>query len=295
MKNKKTRTRQSSIERSDARIYTYSSSRSGPEQQRGRFQQTNEVSTTRAPAKRLISAVTFVSIIALLAYVSMLSHTPIVTIEADKDSRSLQRDKDVYADFISNTLKQGGNRNKLTFNNQELSSTIQKQFPEVSEVEVSLPIIGKNPQIHLGISTPSFVLAGTSGAFYINKQGVPLVKLSDVVNKISDTPVVVDESGIAVYVGKQALPVETVEFISEVIRQLQIAGLETKSIVLPARANELQIQLKDRPYVVRFNTLGDPRVQAGSYLAIRNKLKTGDRGVPEQYVDVRVEGRAYLK
>jgi hypothetical protein len=47
-------------------------------------------------------------------------------------------------------------------------------------------------------------------------------------------------------------------------------------------------------YFVKFNLHGDAREEAGSYLAVKDYLASNQK-TPGEYVDVRVENRAYYK
>ncbi len=275
-------------------VFSYHSSRSGPDHERGRYQLPVEFDSKKRQGY-IYTAVAVLFILVILWFMTLVSTNPVVSVVSNKSDSAIQRPPEVYEQFISSQLRSSSsNRNKLTFNSNSLSTSIQSQFPEVSDVVVTMPLVGNRPHIHLLVSTPAFILSNASGAYYISNQGVPLVKVSDVTNRLQGISTVADESGVPIQVGKQVLPVETVSFIREIIRQMEVAKMKISSLTLPQEANELQLRLEGKPYVIRFNTMGDPVVQAGSYLAL-NSHKKGDTGWGSEYIDVRVEGRVYFK
>ena len=64
-------------------------------------------------------------------------------------------------------------------------------------------------------------------------------------------------------------------------------------MTLPPAASELDVKIAGKPYFVKFNLQADDaRRQAGTFLATQAQLQR--KGItPAQYIDVRVEGRAY--
>ncbi len=66
-------------------------------------------------------------------------------------------------------------------------------------------------------------------------------------------------------------------------------------MTLPVGTSELDVRLAGQPYSVKFNLeSGTARQQAGTFLATESKLKS-QNVTPAEYIDVRVDGRAYYK
>jgi hypothetical protein len=186
------------------------------------------------------------------------------------------------------------NKSKLTFDSNSVTEGLQKQFPEVANAIITIPLIGHRPVVHIAVSSPAFILGSSSGAYYVSSDGKPLVRVNEVANPLSNMITVTDETNLPVTIGKQILPTDTVSFITAVIKQLQATNTPVQSVTLPLEANELQVRIVDEPYAVRYNTLGDPRVETGTFLAVRKRLE-GSGEKPKEYIDVRVEARAYYK
>lgn len=216
-------------------------------------------------------------------------------VTATESGKGLQQADTVYASFVESELnKSVTNRSKFTFDGTATIEALRKQYPEVSTAIVTIPLLGQKPVVRIAVASPAFILATPSGAFYVSDRGVPLVRVDDVQTPLQNIPTVTDQSNVPVTVGKQVLPQDTVTFIQGILQQLVATQMPFDSVTLPLEANEIQVQLSDAKYYVRFNTLEDPRAQVGTLRAVQNRLKnTGEQ--PSAYIDLRVAERAYYK
>lgn len=279
----------------NAPVFSYYSSRSGSEVERGRYEPPKTHRQGLERLKHLPTIVALIVIVGCLVYASLLNDRPRVMIVASSTGKPLQRPTQVYEEYISTQLGSSVmNKSKLTFDGTSVTEGLQKQFPEVANAIVTLPLVGHRPVVHIAVSSPAFVLASSSGAYYISNEGKPLVRVTEVVNPLPNMITVTDETNLPITVGKQILPTDTVTFISGVIKQLQATNTPIQSVTLPLEANELQVRIVGQPYVVRYNALGDARVQTGTFLAVKKRLDD-NREAPKEYIDVRVEERAYYK
>lgn len=277
------------------KVFSYYSKRSGAETPRARYEPPDGQKRGLGRLKHVPTAIAVVVIVGSLLYASLLNTTPRIMIAASETGKPLQRPNEVYEEFV--TKKLAGsifNRSKLTINTEPIVSSLKREFPEVANAIVTIPLIGHLPIVHIAVSSPAFILATSNGAYYISEEGTPLVRVSDVEHQIEGLTTVSDETGLSVTVGEQILPADTVSFISEVIAQLNATNTPVDRVTLPLEANEIQIRLKDQPYVVRFNTLEDARTQVGTMLAVKQRLE-GSGEAPKEYIDVRVVERAYYK
>jgi hypothetical protein len=188
------------------------------------------------------------------------------------------------------------NSNKLTVDVGGLKRTLQKQFPDLSTITVTLPLVGHRPIIYIGSATPSLLLASSYGNFIVDDSGRVLSE-SMVTQTIStkNLPHVTDQSGVRPIVGEQIMSSSTVGFITVVNTELLAKQIQPTVMTLPPSSSELDVQLQNKPYFVKFNLQTDTaRVQAGTFLATQAHL-AGQGITPREYIDVRVEGRAYYK
>jgi cell division septal protein FtsQ len=188
------------------------------------------------------------------------------------------------------------NRNKLTLDSARLSRELKSQFPELSDVTVTVPLLAHRPLVYVHASKPAVILAASSGSYVVNAAGKVLVPSTQVPNidKLN-LPLVGDQSGVPVRVGKQALTSDNIRFIQIVTSQLNAKGHQVASMILPAVASELDVQVTGKPYFIKFNLQSNSaRQQAGTYLATDAQL-TKQNITPAKYIDVRVDGRSYYQ
>ena len=70
------------------------------------------------------------------------------------------------------------NRSKITLNTNGIASSLQKQFPELTSVVVTVPLVGNRPVIYVSPSKPAFTLQTTSGLYSMDAEGYVLARLS---------------------------------------------------------------------------------------------------------------------
>lgn len=210
---------------------------------------------------------------------------------------SFLHDKSVY-ETAANQILAGSvwNRNKITVNTEAISQQMLAKFPELSSVSVTLPLFSKRPIVYIQTAQPALVLSTQSGAFVIDSTGKALLRADNVPNLAAlKLPTVTDQSNLAISLNRPALSSDNVSFIQTVIAQLAARHFSVSAAVLPAGTSELDVRLAGQPYLVKFNLRsGDARQQAGTFLATQARLQS-QHATPSQYIDVRVDGRAYYK
>lgn len=276
-------------------VFSYHSNRSAPDTARARYEVPADQRRGLDRLKHTPTVLAGAVIVGTLLYASMLGNQPRVQVLASPSGESLQRSEDVYTDFISKQLSASiFNKSKLTFNAQPLIESLQKEFPEVDNAIVTMPLVGHKPIVKVAVASPSFILATSQGAYYISDKGLPLLKVSEVTAKPQNVPTVSDETNLPIEPGKQVLPTDTVIFISQLLSHLSSTKVTYETVTLPLEVNEVRLKPMGVPYYIRFNALQDARIQVGTYLAVKNRLQES-REQPKEYIDVRVEERAYYK
>lgn len=232
-----------------------------------------------------------------LVYVSTLSSQPNVHITGATDKKTLIVDADTYEYEVQQLLSRSLlNQSKLLINTDKLASEIESNFPELGDVSVVLPLVGRRPIVEARPARQAIVLGAEDGPFIIDTKGRVLAVTSEVDSYLwDDLPRVQDQSGLSSERGKIALTSEAVAFIREVSYQLKEKRIPVQSFVLPATsANELRVRVQGMPYFVRFDVRGEGRQQVGTYIAVKQRLEK-DGAVPKQYIDVRVPEKAFYK
>lgn len=241
----------------------------------------------------ILCTVVLVSVISVL---SLSTNPKIMTVDSNSPiTASLPRNQAVYQAAASKYLSDSiWNRNKITINTGRFNAQMMKQFPELYSVSVTLPLLAHRPVVYLQSAQPSLVLATHDGSFVVDTRGKALLA-ADNSSPQSKLPQVVDQSGLQAELNHQVLSSDSVSFVQTVVAQLAAKHMTVSSMVLPAGSSELDVHLAGQPYFIKFNLHNnDPRQQVGTFLAAIANLQR-NHSMPSQYVDVRVDGRAYYQ
>lgn len=255
-------------------------------------------SPPRSLLRRVPIVLACTAALVLLVNGVILSRTPEVIefVESDKQ-RIFLRSHQTYQHAAEALLARSiTNTNKLTIDTKRVSTEFQRQFPELAQVSVVLPVLGRRPAIYIQPSQPALLFkTGDGGLYVLDRDGRALINASQV-PKVAGLglQVVEDQSGLSAELGSVVLPSGNVVFITEVVRQLRAKGLSVTGLVLPKGTSELDVRIDGVGYAVKFNLQGDARAEVGSYLAVKNYLER-EHKVPGSYVDVRVDNRAYYR
>lgn len=279
-------------DRGNAPVFSYYASRSASDANLGRYEQPKSTQTRTIKWQLLPTWISLIAIAISAIYLSTLTDSPRIVLTDNPGAVS--RQQSVYQAKAQQLLRSSVlNHSKLSIDTNGIAKELQSAFPELDAVTVTVPVFARRPVIQLEAAVPPFALSSTTGVYYIRADGTAMVSTADLAApKMPLT--VIDQSGIPVSPGKTVLTKATVSFIAEVIRQLQAKQLVIDQLTLPNSPNELQVKLKGQPYYIRFDNSGDARQQAGTFLAVKQKLD-GDKVTPKQYIDVRVEERAYYR
>lgn len=277
-----------------ANVFSYYANRSPGELPAGRYQDLTKPKN-RWWWRYLPSLLAGLALVVCLFYATTLTITPRILPLAETTPNIL-RSNDTYQtaarDILADSIL---NRSKLSINTTEIARQLSQQFPELGEVSVTIPLLGRRPVIEITPSTPALILGSQTGAYVVDINGRALLKPSDVPNfDHLDLPTVIDDVGLDITPGKTVLPTATVQFVTTLVGQLEAKQLSIKALNLPAAANELHLRLEGIGYYVKFNLQNDPKEQVGAFLAVKQRLEQ-DNSVPAEYIDVRIAERAYYK
>jgi hypothetical protein len=251
----------------------------------------------RYSIQRFGMVILLLAVLVSLFNILKLSSQPKIQPLTTGGSEVLLRSKTDYEKYATKVLADSiWNHNKITVNTGELSQKMLAEFPELTNASVTIPLLAHKPIVYIEPSKPQLILLATNGAFVVSDSGKALLRGPDAASfNLSDLPVVTDQSGLQLELGRQALPAASVNFLKSVMSQLNAAHVSIGGISLPTNANELDVQVAGQPYQVKFNLHSNKaREQAGTYLAAIASLQK--QGItPSKYIDVRVDGRAYYQ
>jgi len=237
------------------------------------------------------------AVVASAVNIITLSTTAKVVPLATDGNRLFLRPTKVYQDAASQQLQRSiWNHNKITVDTAKLSQQLLDQFPELSSVSVTVPLLAHRPLVYIQPVQPALILATGNGSFIIDTTGKALDSgASPAVLHQPQLTLVTDQSGLRLQPNHQALSAGNVSFVQTVTAQLAAKQFSVSGMTLPVATSELDVQLAGQPYFVKFNLQSDnPRGQAGTFLATIAQLRRQNI-VPAKYIDVRVDGRAYYQ
>jgi cell division septal protein FtsQ len=288
------------------RTFSYYANRSQSDYNLGRDMVANKPPLRRLPGRvqRLRRHFGWVLLVVLvvggIGYELQLSTEPKVVSTVQAAEAPFLQDNEVYAQAASKMLNgSSANRNKLTIDASGIAAQLDRQFPELAAVTVSLPLIGGQPVIYITPATPVIVLEAADSNYILDANGRAVAKLTGSQSAATlHVPVVQDQSGSTVTIGQLVVPKSVVGFIATVGSQLKSQSVAVSAMTLPVEASELDVHITGQPYLVKFNlhaaTAESAQLQAGTYVAVSKQL-TRQGKTPSQYVDVRLQGRAYFQ
>lgn len=288
------------VDRKTSTFSYYAVARPAQEQsdQSRRKAESSEEKKTRLDRRNFLSQVPFWIFIAivgvcLVKFTTLSSNPTIIVLNQTAVSRLYTQPNEVYAKAAKKLLQSNfANHLKLTADSNGISRSLMQQFPELQDISVALPLIGNRPLVYVAVAQPSMMLQKANGETYaINANGFALARTSG--QESSSVPVIQDQSGVPVAVGKQVLPKKIVDFITISLFQLKSRQQSPSTMILPAGSPyELDVHIEGKPFFIKFNLQNDPTEQAGAALAVMHTLGSS---TPNNYIDVRVPGRAYYK
>lgn len=260
----------------------------------GRYQ-TDESKPSRFKLGHLPSYIALVALLGALLYSLWLQPNPRVVLLAE--AGTIQRDPKTYQTGVNQVWHHSiFNQLKFTVDGQAIQRDIQSRFNELASVNVQLPLLGRRPTVVLTPAHPVMQLISINGIFYVDANGKVLARVSDVhQNQVKDLVTVRDETGITADVAKPVLAPSQAVFLRQLAAQIQASGLTIQSIRLPAGvANEADVFINNQSFFVKFSMDSDARQATGTFLAAKARLEA-DHALPQQYMDVRVEEKAFFK
>ena len=219
-----------------------------------------------------------------------------VDVKVFDDGQSPFRDINEYSTVAGQIMNDNlSNKTKFTISSDDFETKFMEKFPELDNAALRLPVLGRKPTLVIDIRKPSVILATNTSGAVIDESGTAVsdIKQLDAKHK-EGLPVVVDESGTAIEIGKQVLPSETIKFILDIKAQMDAKGIKVTRLVLPVSINEIDIYPEGIKYYVKTDASGDSRLQLGSFFAVKEDLES-KRVTPTEYIDVRVEEKAFYK
>ncbi len=211
------------------------------------------------------------------------------------DTNVIYRPHDQYQQIADEALAASAlNRSKLSLQREAITEAIQQKLPEATSIRLATPLVTRELVITIETAAPGVVVRSQGKQYLVTRNGTVITEVSTA-EGTEGLPIIEDQTGTAVEVGQPILTKQDVDLILALQKQFAVQKTPPVSYVLPRGIlNELHLRFADKPYYVKIALNGDARVQAGTYLAMKENLE--EQGItPAEYIDVRVEGRAYYR
>ena len=191
------------------------------------------------------------------------------------------------------------NHFKLTISSNDIATYLEKRYPEIDQAYLTIPFIGFSPTVTIELAPPALIYTTTTSTSYL------LTSLGSVIAPASILPlqertsladVTTTTASPLIADGDQVVSPADVQFIELVHEALYAKGISVSKMNILISAEELDVYPTGVSYYIKFNLQSNNALeQVGTYLATLNTIKQQGSALPSQYIDVRVEGRAYYK
>lgn len=247
----------------------------------------------RLPKVRAHSLPTYIAVVVIIAslfYSSIVGNRPLVIVAPDAGLHNKEYYENQANIIMSKSIL---NRSKLTFDTHAFAENFKNSNPEVRNVNVHIPLLGRRLVVGISFVKPAYTFRVNSKDYILGENGVIIANAGDVKSSWTDSLIKIeDKAPLDVTVGKTVLLGSDVDFVNTLIDELRSNGLELKSITLPQGAGELYVYLKNNSYFIKFSLVGDVRQQTGALFSV---LRTMGNSIPTEYIDVRVGERVFVK
>ena len=189
------------------------------------------------------------------------------------------------------------NRFKTTISSNDIATILEQRYPEIAYAAVTVPLIGLNPTVHIQLARPVLIYSvDNAGSYLVSSSGFIVAAATSVPKaELKSLPDVYAVNSVPNGDRVQVLTSDSVTFIETVQQALALKGMSIARMNLVPMAEELDVYPLGTAYYIKFNlNQTDALSQVGTYLATIANLKQQNK-LPTQYIDVRLDGRAYYK
>ncbi len=223
-----------------------------------------------------------------------------VVVESNASSKltSVQKKQyeiDIQQQYNSSTLFGQG----WLLDSEELGKKVMAQHPEIERVQFS-----SSAPLHTALKADVrfrkaiFTWKDASNVQqFVDAQGVLFAKNLEPSVSINELIKIEDQSGVVLNEGTSVLTDTIVSFIGQLPGKLTpVYGTDSSvaKVIIPRSTREVQVQMTNVPYVIKFNSTRDLNEQVGELQSLLGFLKGGNV-TPGAYIDLRVAHKAFYK
>lgn len=207
---------------------------------------------------------------------------------------------DNYKSGIKSILNESvWNRSKATMSSSRFEQKIKQKFPEVESATAIVPLAGRRLQVNLTFAEPiARVITTNNEQALMSKNGIVMLKqdATKINSSFSFLPALSIPS-LPINVSEQIMTQEEVMLVSLLTAEFdgsQDARPKLRTIEFDAKKREMKIRFDGKNYYAKLTSDREPRLQVGSLVA--TLVNSAEQGIViSEYVDVRVDGRVFIK
>jgi cell division protein FtsQ len=180
-------------------------------------------------------------------------------------------------------------KNLLLLDTRGLQKRLLATQPQLTEANISrhwprtvlLKVTERQPNMTWRTGGKTYLLSG---------DGVIAAEAGDIGGRL---PVVEDTTNLPVKAGDKVVPAKFVSFCLELVGSLPKQGVQITGLKIPESTTEVFV-VTNQNYYIKFDTERSASAEVGDLSRVLAQLKSQNKK-PTEYVDLRIEGKAYYK
>lgn len=252
--------------------------------------------TTRRKLKAILKNWVYVLFGAVLAvgviYSLTLKQEASVNIQGTHYRKDSEYTKIVNATWGKNWF----NYFKPTMDTNKFEAELKSAVPEASSIKVTVPVLGRRPEVKIITDKPLAIFAETDIEKYVlSERGRVLLPAGESSNGLENLPTIYNKSGIKLEEGKQFVTPDQAKAIDRLIFQSGANQPGSKvSFEIPLQPQEILLRDPSKGSFFSRYMLDSQNInqQYGAYLAVLKKI---GENKPAQYVDARLADKVFVK
>lgn len=180
-------------------------------------------------------------------------------------------------------------RNILLVNTHALASGLQEADPTIQNAEVhrrlfhtlAITITERRPTLNWK----------SGGTTYLLDEDATVIGPTE--GEYAKLPTVTDSSNLPVKEGQRLAPTAFVTFCTQIAGQLPAMGYEVGEMIVPETTSEINVKT-GKGIVIKFDTTRSATEELADLKAVLSELSKAKK-TPTQYIDLRIEHKAYYK
>lgn len=251
---------------------------------------------SKSRIKKQMTAIICIGLLAFLAQRMKISN---VKIESNASSKLSSQEANEY----SRTILQAYNKNTVfgqswTLDQAGMIEFIKSEFPELRTIETGSKVpFSTTMNTELIFRKAIFTWQDASKKIqFIDADGVLFDKNLDSSVDSKKLIAIEDQSGTVLEPGNPVLTTGLVKFIGGVHGAIKpvFAGKNISKVIIPKSTREVQVQVTDIPYLVKFSSQRSVGQQISELTVLLSWLK--QRNItPASYIDLRLQHKAFYK